>query len=170
MHICPSLIFPEGCTIIAASAAAASVILVKNHQFLSTWYLEAKVQLLLSPLLSVPLFVLKCRYFKKHGGGEWMLELRTGDVYAWPVAQRGGHVVPWERAEDTESNTGVLILAQLLAGCGTWGKTTLHFSYHICKMITIPTCEVDLIDIKHLLVLWTYQMCPHKALWSQVVA
>lgn len=28
MHICPSLIFPEGCTIIAASAAAASVIVV----------------------------------------------------------------------------------------------------------------------------------------------
>lgn len=30
-------------------------------------------------------------------------------------------------------------------------------------MITIPTCEADLIDIKHLLELWTYQMCPHKA-------
>lgn len=37
-------------------------------------------------------------------------------------------------------------------------------------MITIPTCEVNLIDIKHLLALWTYQMCPHKTLWSQAVA
>lgn len=70
MHICLSLIFPEGYIIIVAA------VVITLFRITSFWYLLKSNCFF--PLLSVLLFALKCRYLGKRGSGEWIQELRTG--------------------------------------------------------------------------------------------